>query len=294
MAVKRAILRRRLDRSVFEHVLGRRFAIWPGVFNPVVFRSGRYIAEFVAQTPLLSSPNAGATALDMGTGCGILAVFAALRGFQVTAVDAIPEAVSCARANAILNHVQDRIEVISGDLFEPVAGRTFDLVVTSLPKFRGPPQTPFERTWRSPDVIDRFAAGLPAVMKPGGVALVVLTSHGDYDGMLSGLAKAGLAVERLTWRHFGVETMAIYGARLPQGQSAPVQNRSSNASQSKSGAALLTASSMAFSGIFTYLHVPSHVTASKPGSIISSTRRESISAGDPSWTTSKISDGVMA
>jgi len=215
MAIKRAVLRRRLGRSVFEHVLGRRLAIWPGVFNPVVFRSGRYIAEFVARTPLLNNPGNGATALDMGTGCGILAVFAALRGFQVTAVDAVPEAVSCAHANAILNHVQDRVEVLAGDLFAPVSGRTFDLVVTSLPKFRGEPNTTFERSWRNPDIIDRFAAGLPNVLKPDGMALVVLTSHGDHEGMLSGLANAGLAVERLTWRHFGVETMAIYAARFP-------------------------------------------------------------------------------
>lgn len=241
MAFKRAMLRRRLGRSVFERVLGRRFAIWPGVFNPVVFRSGRYIAEFVARTPLLANRAGTATALDMGTGCGILAVFAALRGFRVTAIDMMPEAVSCARANAILNHVQGRVEVLAGNLFDPVAGRRFDLVVTSLPKFRGEPQTTFERSWRSPDIIDRFAAGLPGVMKPGGMALIVLTSHGDYNGMLSGLANAGLTVERLTWRHFGVETMAIYAARLPQAHDAVVQNRSTMTPQSKSGEARFAA-----------------------------------------------------
>ena len=33
--------------------------------------------------------------------------------------------------------------------------------------------------------------------------------------MLDGLQAAGLAVERLTWRHFGAETMAIYKAVHP-------------------------------------------------------------------------------
>lgn len=214
MAVKRKLLRRRLGRSVFERIAGRRFVVWPGVFNPTVFRTGRFLAEFVARTPLLNFPQGTQpTALDMGTGCGVLAVFAASRGFRVTAVDIVPEAVSCARANAILNHVEDKVEVAAGDLFAPVSGRSFDVVLFSLPKFRGQPQTTFDRSWRSPDVIDRFAAGLPSVLKPGGVGLFVLTSHGDCDGMLMGLASAGLAVERLTWRHFGVETMAIYAAR---------------------------------------------------------------------------------
>ncbi len=221
MAVKRAVLRRRLGKAVFERVLGRHFVVWPGVFNPVVFRTGRFLAEFIARTPLLKTDPGTKTALDMGTGCGVLAIFAATRGYRATAVDVVPEAVSCARANAILNRVD--LELLQGDLFAPVADRKFDLVVASLPKFRGTPDTAsgeswrnaFARSWRSPDVIDRFALGLPGILKPGGVAFFVLTSHGDCAGMLNGLARAGLSVERVLWRHFGVETMAIYAARLP-------------------------------------------------------------------------------
>lgn len=209
--VKRAVLRRRLGRAVFEQVLGRRFIIWPGVFNPVVFRTGRFLAEFVARSALLEPEEGAATALDLGTGCGILAIFAALRGYRVTAVDIVPEAVSCARANAILNEVE--LELLAGDLLAPVAGRQFDRVVFSLPKFRGSPLNHFDQSWRSEDVIDRLAAGLPAVLKPDGIAFFVLTSHGDCTSLLAGLATAGLAVERLFWRHFGVETMAIYAAR---------------------------------------------------------------------------------
>ena len=208
MAVKRSVLRRRLGRRVTEHVLGRRFEIAPEVFNPVIFRTGRFLAEFIARAPL---PDGG-TALDVGTGCGVLAIFAASRGFATTAVDIVPEAVACARANAKRNDVV--LDVLQGDLYGPVAGRQFDLVVFSLPKFRGNPKTTFETSWRSPDVIDRAAAGLSMVLKPGGVAFFVLTSHGDCAGMLQGLADAGLSVERVLWRHFGVETMAIYAARL--------------------------------------------------------------------------------
>ncbi|ASG24111.1 hypothetical protein Y958_24625 [Nitrospirillum viridazoti CBAmc] len=211
-AAKRAVLRRRLGRAVFEKIRGRSFVVWPGVFNPVVFRTGRFLAEFIATSQLLE-PAEGATALDMGTGCGVLGIFAALRGYQVTAVDVVPEAVSCARANAILNRVA--VELHQGDLFAPVAGRTFDVVLFSLPKFRGTPTTTFEQSWRSPDVIDRLAAELPAMLKPGGRAYFVLTSHGDCAGMLNGLAQAGLVVERVLWRHFGVETLAIYSATLP-------------------------------------------------------------------------------
>ncbi len=126
----------------------------------------------------------------------------------------VAETVACARANAVLNKVE--VEVHLGDLFAPVAGRKFDVVLFSLPKFRGKPKSTFEITWRSPDIIDRLCEGLPAMLASGGQAFFVLTSHGDCDGMLNGLARNGLVVERLMWRHFGVETLAVYSARLAE------------------------------------------------------------------------------
>jgi methylase of polypeptide subunit release factors len=140
-------------------------------------------------------------------------VFAAARGYDVTAVDIEPRAASCARANAILNKVEDKIRVVEGDLFAPVQGRTFDLVVFNLPFFRGVPESPLERAWKSPDIIERCAEGLPQMLKANGLALFVLSSHGDPQTLLDGLARSGLIVERVGWRHFGVETMAIYAAR---------------------------------------------------------------------------------
>lgn len=212
MRYKRAVHLPRQSRAVFERVLRRDFVVWPGVLNPVTFRAGRYLAEFIARTPRLN-PQGGATALDLGTGCGVLAVFAASRGYKVTATDVEPGAVSCARANAILNRVEDRMSVLQGDLFAPVERQVFDVVVFNLPFFRGSACTPLERAWMSPDIIERCAAGLPAVLGQRGTAYFVLSSHGDAKGLLAALSRAGLVVERLTWRHFGVETLAIYAAR---------------------------------------------------------------------------------
>jgi len=215
MWYKRAVLGPRQSKAVIERVLGHDFAVWPGVLNPVTFRAGRYLAEFIARSPRLAleSGGAGATALDLGTGCGILAIFAATRGYKVTAVDIEPTAVSCARANAILNRVEDRVSALQGDLFAPVEGQAFDVVVFNLPFFRGQARTPLEKAWMSPDVIECCAAGLSSVLKPNGAAYFVLSGHGDPKGMLAALAREGFSVERLDWRHFGVETMAIYGAR---------------------------------------------------------------------------------
>lgn len=70
--------------------------------------------------------------LDLGTGCGFLAFLAASHSQQVTAIDRNPRAVRLARFNAELNGLSN-VECLEGDLFEPVAGRKFDLVVSNPP-----------------------------------------------------------------------------------------------------------------------------------------------------------------
>jgi SAM-dependent methyltransferase len=201
-----------LRQPVIERAAGRSFLVLPDVFNPVAFRTGRYLAEYVQEMPTTDTSGVSRqiSALDVGTGCGIHAIIAAERGFQVDAVDISPAATQCARINVILNDVESLVTVHQGDLFEPVAGRRFDLVMCSLPKFRGQPESNFELSWRSIDVIDKFTMGLSDVLTPQGVALVLLTSHGDERGMLDGLISAGLDVRIDRRKHFGVEIMTIY------------------------------------------------------------------------------------
>ena len=71
-------------------------------------------------------------ALDLGTGSGIQAFFAAQHSDRVIATDKNPRAVEIARFNAAFNGLP-QIECREGDLFEPVAGETFDLIVSNPP-----------------------------------------------------------------------------------------------------------------------------------------------------------------
>jgi len=230
LAPKRFWLRRRLRRPVIERVWGLSFLVLPDVFNPVVFRTGRYLADYIKAMPAVDAGADGEqpTALDVGTGCGIHAIFAAERGYKVDAVDFSSEAIRCARINLALNGREDDVTLHEGDLFAPVTGRQFDLVMCSLPKFRGQPKSAFELSWRSADVIDRFAAGLPRILKPDGTALVLLTSHGDEAGMLDGLTAAGLQVNESQQGHFGVEILTIY--QVTHANAAPSE-RESNVGQ---------------------------------------------------------------
>jgi len=70
--------------------------------------------------------------LDLGSGCGTLSLLAAAHSENVVALDRNPRAVEFARFNARLNAI-DNVEHLEGNLFEPVAGRKFDLIVTNPP-----------------------------------------------------------------------------------------------------------------------------------------------------------------
>ena len=77
--------------------------------------------------------------LDLGCGCGIHALFAARHCDNVVATDISPEAIRYTQFNASLNSI-DNIECLSGDLFEPVADRSFDLIISNPPFVIGPDQ----------------------------------------------------------------------------------------------------------------------------------------------------------
>ncbi len=196
----------RHNRLVLEEVAGRPVLVLPQVFNPKLFRSGELLAQ--ALGPQTIPP--GSTVLDMGTGSGVDAVFAAQWAGHVTAVDINPEAVRCARINALLHHVEHKIDVCQGDLFGPVAGESFDVVLFNPPYYRGEPRDALDRAFHANDVMERFVAGLDAVLKPGGRAILVLSSDADPLRVVKIMRQHGFRSTVLYQTELLHETMFIY------------------------------------------------------------------------------------
>jgi HemK-related putative methylase len=207
----------RYDDYRLERVLGTPILVIPSVFNPKIPRSGAFLAAHLASR----APPAQSTVLDMGTGSGVCALIAARFARRVVGVDINAAAVRCARVNALLNRLDDRIEVRQGDLYEPLAQERFDLVLFNPPFLRGTPRDDRDRAWRSGDVAERFAAGLRTHLRPGGSALVVLSSFGEAGFFLEQFAHNGLAISVEAERRFVNERLAIFRLEaLPQGTSA--------------------------------------------------------------------------
>ena len=135
--------------------------------------------------------------LDMGTGCGILGIVAAAKAARVVAVDISPYAIHCAKENAKLNKVVDKMFFVQGDLFTPLkAEGKFDLILFNSPYL---PTEPMEdkawlgRAWAGGvagrQIIDRFIRGSPEHLRQNGRILLLQSTLSDVDRTLEILEK---------------------------------------------------------------------------------------------------------
>jgi release factor glutamine methyltransferase len=138
--------------------------------------------------------------LDMGTGCGILAVLATEKAKKVVATDINPYAIECAEKNAKMNHVDDKIEFRLGDLFQPIrTDEIFGLILFNAPYL---PSEPCEekswigRAWAGGlggrKVIDRFITDALEFLKADGKILLVQSSLSDINKTLERFDEMGL------------------------------------------------------------------------------------------------------
>jgi ribosomal protein L3 glutamine methyltransferase len=74
-------------------------------------------------------------ALDLCTGSGCIGIAMAVHhsDWRVDIADISADALALARENIAFQHVEDRVEAIQSDLFEGLAGRRYDLIVSNPP-----------------------------------------------------------------------------------------------------------------------------------------------------------------
>jgi release factor glutamine methyltransferase len=141
----------------------------------------------------------GRTVLDVGTGTGALALAAARAGAAaVTAVDLSRRSALAAWLNARLRRLP--VTVRCGDLFEPVRGQRFDVVVANPPYVPAsgarPARHRIARCWDAGHdgrlLLDRITGELSDVLADGGRALLVHSEVCDVRVTLDAMTTAGL------------------------------------------------------------------------------------------------------
>ena len=112
-----------------------------------------------------------ASALDIGTGCGVQALHLSRHSRSVVATDVSPRALRLASLTSAMSDV--RLDLRQGDLLDPVRDETFDLVVSNPPFVVGAPAGDARHTYRDAGLdLDgvgaRLAAEAPGLLRPGG------------------------------------------------------------------------------------------------------------------------------
>jgi release factor glutamine methyltransferase len=164
-------------------------------FKDYVFVVDEHVYEPAEDTFLIAenmSVTEDDTVLEIGTGCGILAVLAAKKAKSVVAVDVNPHAIECAVRNAETYGVTERIEFRRGELFQPVKkNERFSLILFNSPYLPSEPDE--EKSWigkawaggpNGRQAIDRFIADAPRWLADGGRILLVQSSLSDVNRTL--------------------------------------------------------------------------------------------------------------
>lgn len=224
LALYRGMVARRGRREPLQYILGSQefmgleFQVTPAVLIP------RHDTE-VLVTEAVKRGEGCRSILDIGTGSGCVAVAVAkaLPEAEVSTVDVSGEAIEVARGNAERNGVS--VQFFHGSLFEPFAGKRFDMVLSNPPYITSADLATLQQEVRDfepvgaldgggdgLDFYRRITAEAPAYLNPGGWLLFEVGA-GQAGDVLELLKSGGFTSDRFTQTDpAGIER--VVGGRL--------------------------------------------------------------------------------
>jgi release factor glutamine methyltransferase len=228
LAAYRGMIARRAKREPLQYILGSQefmgldFEVSPAVLIP------RHDTEVLVNEALKRAGEA-ASILDIGTGSGCVAIALAkaLPEASVSSVDISGEALTVARGNAERNGVS--VDFQQGSLFEPFAGRRFDLIVSNPPyipaadlaglqqEVRGfEPMTALDGGADGLDFYRRITQQAPEHLNPDGW-LVFEVGAGQAPQVLELLASGGFGTESFSAKD-PADIERVVGGRMAYGR----------------------------------------------------------------------------
>lgn len=171
-------------------LMGGRVRLWRGRYNPT--SDAVWLAAMAADTRAQTVLDAG-----VGTGGAALCLMANNPDAAVTGVDVSPEMLAECGANAELNG--RAVELIKADITTWRTNRTFDLVITNPPYFKG---TPAKHNAHHNADLGLWTRKCLARVKPRGTFVIVVDA-----------AAAATIIAQMAEKCGDIEIMPLFGAR---------------------------------------------------------------------------------
>lgn len=200
---ERRMLAERIERRVTSrkpsayltgrsYIQGVRFHVDERVIVPRSHIGEILFAEYLNESgsAFLPEPMLVESAVDICTGSGCLAVLAAkfFPNARIDAVDLSADALAVAAINVEAHEVEDQVELLEGDLFAPLEGRTYDLIITNPPyvdhaalegyppEYQAEPRMAHDGGEDGLDLVRRILADAPRFLNAGGGLLCEIGS----------------------------------------------------------------------------------------------------------------------
>ena len=161
----------------------------------------------------------GQSVLEIGTGSGIVAMYASKLTDRITVTDINFDACELARKNFQENGIEN-IEILWGNLFEVVENRKFDVILFNTPYLPTEDDEVLDNTinyafdggLNGRKVIDLFLNEVGNHLNDGGIVQMIQSSLSGNDETLSKLDELGFIAEIADFEHFFFEDITLINA----------------------------------------------------------------------------------
>ncbi|WP_297828020.1 HemK2/MTQ2 family protein methyltransferase [uncultured Methanobrevibacter sp.] len=163
--------------------------------------------------------NEGQSVLEIGTGSGIVAMYASRLTDSVTVTDINFDACRLAEENFRANGIEG-IEILFGNLFEPVKNRKFDVILFNTPYLPTEEDEVLDNTinyafdggLNGRKVIDLFLNEVGNHLNDGGIVQLIQSSLSGNEETLEKLDSLGFIAEIAASEHFFFEDITLINA----------------------------------------------------------------------------------
>ncbi len=161
----------------------------------------------------------GQSVLEIGTGSGIVAMYASRLTDKITVSDINFDACELARKNFEANNIEN-IEILFGNMFEPVENRKFDVILFNTPYLPTEDDEVIDDTinyafdggLNGRKVIDLFLNEVGNHLNDGGIVQMIQSSLSGNEETLEKLDNLGFIAEIKASEHFFFEDITLINA----------------------------------------------------------------------------------
>ncbi|AMD16698.1 methyltransferase [Methanobrevibacter sp. YE315] len=161
----------------------------------------------------------GQSVLEIGTGSGIVAMYASRLTDRITVTDINFDACLLCEKNFKANSIEN-IEILFGNLFEPVKNRKFDVILFNTPYLPTEDDEVLDDTinyafdggLNGRKVIDLFLNEVGNHLNDGGIVQLIQSSLSGNDETLEMLDRLGFIAEIAASEHFFFEDITLINA----------------------------------------------------------------------------------